>query len=83
MKVSVRLYEIKDRLEGNTRLFIAEDAAMVGDFLKTYLDPTEAFSYVGYMIDSLVKALVSGNPTCDFESYLGISVVPFYVTKEF
>lgn len=78
MKVSVRLYEIKDRLEGNTSLFIADDAAMVGDFLKTYLD-----SCVWPAIDGLVKALIAGQPTCDFESHLGVQVIHIYVTKEF
>lgn len=75
MKTTVRLYNIKD--EGRT-IFICEDAADVSACLKSYFDPC-----VWSAITGLVKALILGNPTCDFESYLGIEVIPFFVERKY
>lgn len=75
MKVFVRMYCIKD--EGRT-IFICEDAGHISACLKSYFDPC-----VHPAIDGLAKALIAGQPISDFEAYLGISVVPFFVEKEY
>lgn len=72
--MTAQLYRVVDTIEHKT--ISIGDAAEVAAFLKNYFD-----SCVHDAIDALAKAIAAGNPTCDFESYLGIRVVPFFVNK--